>query len=63
MIKDEWRMIKDEWRIWMMKDADFKMLMGFADKQTDGRTDERTDICDCRVAFTTEKVRCQNLFK
>ena len=22
---------------------------------TDGRTDERTDICDCRVAFATEK--------
>ena len=36
---------------WMMKDDDFKMLMGFADKQTDGRT----DICDCRVAFATEK--------
>ena len=22
---------------------------------TDKRTDERTDICDCRVAFATEK--------
>ena len=32
----KWR--KDEWRMWMMKDDDFKMLMGFADKQTDGRT-------------------------
>ena len=34
----------------MMKDDDFKLLRGFAD----GRTDERTDICDCRVAFATE---------
>ena len=25
------------------------------DEQTNGRTDERTDICDCRVAFATEK--------
>ena len=33
-----------------MKDDDFKLLRGFAD----GRTDERTDICDCRVAFATE---------
>ena len=35
---------------WMMKDDDFKLLRGFADWQTDGRT----DICDCRVAFVTE---------
>ena len=41
-------MMIDEWR--MMKDVDFKLLRGFAD----GRTDERTDICDCRVAFATE---------
>ena len=34
----------------MMKDDDFKLLRGFADE----RTDERTDICDCRVAFATE---------
>ena len=33
-----------------MKDDDFKLLRGFADR----RTDERTDICDCRVTFTTE---------
>ena len=33
-----------------MKDDDFKMLMGFASKQTDGLT----DICECRVAFATE---------
>ena len=35
----------------MMKDDDFKLLRGFADK----RTNERTDICDCRVACATEK--------
>ena len=33
-----------------MKDDDFKLLRGFGD----GRTNERTDICDCRVAFSTE---------
>ena len=42
-------MMKDESR--MMKDDDFKLLRGF----DDGRTDGRTDICDCRVAFATEK--------
>ena len=35
----------------MMKDDDFKLLRGFEDRQTD----KRTDICDCRVAFATEK--------
>ena len=34
-----------------MKDDDFKLLRGFAD----GQMNERTDICDCRVAFATEK--------
>ena len=29
---------------------DFKLLRGFDDK----RTNERTDICECRVAFATE---------
>ena len=48
-MKDEWRMMKDEG--WMMKDDDFKLLRGF----DYGQTDERTDICDCRVAFVTEK--------
>ena len=42
-------MMKDE-RL-MMKDDDFKLFRGFED----GQTDERTDICDCRVAFATEK--------
>ena len=34
-----------------MKDDDFKLLRGFV---TDGQTNERTDICECRVAFATE---------
>ena len=38
-----------------MKDYDFKLLRGFADSQTDGPMNEQTDICDCKVAFTTEK--------
>ena len=42
-------MMKDEGL--MMKDDDFKLLRGFGD----GRMNERTDICDCRVAFATEK--------
>ena len=36
----------------MMKDDDFKLLNGF----TLGRTNERTDICDCRVTFATENL-------
>ena len=36
----------------MMKDDDFKLLRGFADLQTD----KRTDICDCKVAFATENI-------
>ena len=47
-VEDEWRMMKVEG--WMMKDDDFKMLMGFASEQMDGLT----DICECRVAFVTE---------
>ena len=35
-----------------MKDDDFKLLRGFADERTNGRT----DICECRVAFATEKL-------
>ena len=34
---------------------DFKVVLGFC-FQTDERTDGRTDICDCRVAFATEKI-------
>ena len=50
MKNDKVWMKNDE--IWMMKDDDFKLLKGFAL----GQTNERTDICDCRVAFATEKV-------
>ena len=34
-----------------MNDDDSKLLRGFALGQTNGRT----DICNCRVAFATEK--------
>ena len=53
-MKDEWRMnegwMKD--KEWMMKYDDFKLLRGF----DNGQTNRRTDICDCRVAFATEKL-------
>ena len=35
-----------------MKYDDFKLLRGFADRQTD----KWTDIGDCRVAFATENL-------
>ena len=35
---------------------DFMLFGGFAFGQTDGRTNERTDIWGCRVAFATENV-------
>ena len=38
----------------MMKDDDFKLLRGFADKWTNEQMNKRTDICDFRVAFATE---------
>ena len=38
---------------WLLNDEgiDFKLFEGFALRQTD----KRTDICDCRVTFETEK--------
>ena len=45
--------MKDE--EWMMKDDDFKVLRGLCDWLTDRLTDKQTDICECRVAFATEK--------
>ena len=36
----------------MMKDDNFKLFRGFEDRQIDGQT----DIGDCRVTFTTEKI-------
>ena len=47
-------MKNDEGR--MMKDDDFKLFRGFGD----GRTNGRTDICDCRVAFATENSKYYN---
>ena len=41
----------------MMKDDDFKLLKGFALRLTDKRTNGQTDICHCRVAFATEKMK------
>ena len=38
----------------MMKEDDFKLLRGFDYGQT-GRV---MDICECRVAFETEKKNC-----
>ena len=45
-----WRMMKDEG--WMKKDEGwwFQAVEGFW-----WLTNRRTDICDCRVAFATEK--------
>ena len=43
----------------MMKEDDFNLLRGFADK----RTDKGTDICDCRVAFATEKIKIVKIQK
>ena len=40
----------------MKNDDDFNLLRGFADRQTDKWTNERTDIGDCRVAFVTENI-------
>ena len=47
----------------MMKDDDFKLFRGFADRQTNERTDGQTDICECRVAFTTEKFPTKMIFQ
>ena len=49
---EEWWWMNEDDEGWMIKDDDFKLLRGFANKRTDGQT----DICDCRVAFATEKI-------
>ena len=51
-MKEEW--IKND-QGWRMNDDDFKLLRGFCDWLTDRQTNELTDICECRVAFVTEK--------
>ena len=53
MIKVEWWKLKDEgWKDWFLAVWGFWFM-------TDERTDERTDICDCRVAFATENFLLQ----
>ena len=43
-------------RLGLMVDrSNSERLRGFCDRQTDRQMDIRTDICDCRVAFATEK--------
>ena len=61
MMKDDegwWRMMNDdEWWWMMMKDGEgWLILRCFGVSLSDERTDGRTDICDCRVAFATEKM-------
>ena len=56
MKSDEGWMKNDE--RWRMQYDDFKLLKGFDLWQTD----ERTDICDCRVAFATEKCEISHFF-
>ena len=38
-----------------------KLFEGFC-FLTDGRTDRRTDICECRVAFATEKLNFKSIY-
>ena len=44
---------------------DSERLRGFdfrrTDRQTGRQTDRWTDICDCRVAFATEKLKHKNV--
>ena len=54
MMNDEWRINEERWKMkvvwWKMKD-----LSCWGVLLPDGRTNEQTDICECRVAFATEK--------
>ena len=51
--KDEWRMIKNDEGWWRLSEEWwFQDVGGFC-----FRTDRQTDICDCRVAFATEKFK------
>ena len=55
-MKEGWMKNEEGWRL---KDEGwwFQAVEGFCDWRTDGQTNERTDICECRVAFATEKSR------
>ena len=54
-MKEGW-MKNDEW--WRVNDEGwwFQAVEGFC-RQTNRQTNERTDICDCRVAFSTENIK------
>ena len=54
MMKYEWSKMNDEG--WMMNDEWWMMMISssWGVLQTDKRTNERTDIYDCRVTFATE---------
>ena len=68
-----WRMMKDDEGWWrMMKDdggkVEWMILKCWGGFVTDRLTNERTDICECRVAFATENtavafmlISCLNL--
>ena len=54
MKNDEgWRLNDEGW--WFLAVKGFWFMI---DEQTNGQTDERTDICECRVAFATENFYC-----
>ena len=57
-MKEGWmKNVKDEWRM-MLKVEWWKMMISscWGVSVTDRQMSERTDICECRVAFATEKV-------
>ena len=58
-MKNDEKLLKND-EGWKMNDEGwwFQAVEGFCFK-TNGRTNERTDICDCRVAFATEKISMQ----
>ena len=60
-MNEEWCMMKDEW--WMMVISSCWGVL-LTDRWTDGQKDKQTDVCDCRVAFVTEKdkIKCILLF-
>ena len=51
--------MNEEW--WMLKDEGWRMMISscwgvsVTDRQMNKQTNEHTDICECRVAFATEK--------
>ena len=47
--------MNEEW--WMLKDEGWRMMISscWGVSVTDWLTDKQMDICECRVAFATEK--------